>query len=265
MDQSRRMLTFFGKNDTAIAAHNCEIVRLNNNNTETPIPFGEILPDDSLEIKGVRQQNQYILADKIRNCTKMGNFDVAFRDTILTIDYEAGTLTVSGRPEIILTDSSTFVGGSVTHSYAYDNQVGGSQPQFANAGKQTYQYTYSYSRDTSLTFDDLVVGNVVEVRANIVDSATLLAVYIKVANCQEKPQQCIQFTAPLESVDASAKIVTWQGYTWVGFVCKGSKLFAADGTELTLADFAVGENVAIKGLPLTGDTLKVCQMEKVAE
>ncbi|MCX6827667.1 MAG: hypothetical protein NT002_00035 [candidate division Zixibacteria bacterium] len=264
-DQNRRMLTFNGISDTVIAAHNCEIVRLNNNNSEAPIPFGDIQPDDSVEIKGVRQQNKYVLAHKIRNCTRMGNFDLSFRDTILTIDYDAMTFTVSNRSETIMADSNTIIRGTLTRRIAYDDHINGETPGSGTAGKLINQYMYS-AQDTTLNFADLTIGNVVEIRANILDSVTLLALYIHVANCQDKPQQCTQFTAPLASVDIAAKIVTWEGYNWTGLVCKGTQLLAADGTtELTLADFAVGEMVAVKGLPLVGDTLKVCKMEKAAE
>jgi hypothetical protein len=262
-DQSRRMLTFNGKSDTVIAAHNCEIVRLNNNN-ETPIPFSDIQPDDSVEIKGVCQQNKYILAYKIRNCTQMGNYDLAFRDTILTIDYDAMTFTVSGRPETITVDSNTIIRGTLTRRIAYDDHIFGETPSNGTAGKLTNQYMYC-AQDTTLSFADLTIGNVVEIRANIIDSVTLLALYIHVANCLDKPQQCTEFTAPLASVDTDARIVTWEGFNWIGLVCKGSKLLATDGTELTLEDFAAGETVMVKGLPLGGDTLKVCKMEKVAE
>jgi hypothetical protein len=255
------MLTFNGISDTVMAAHNCEIVRLNNNNSEAPIPFGDIQPDDSVEIKGVRQQNKYVLAHKIRNCTRMGNFDLSFRDTILTIDYDAMTFTVSNRSETIMIDSNTIIRGTLTRRIAYDDN---GTPGSGTASKLV-RYMY-FAQDTTLSFADLTLGDVIEVRANIIDSLTLLALYIHVANCQDQPQQCTEFTAPLASVDTAAKIVTWQGYNWIGLVCKGTQMLAADGTtELTLADFAVGEMVDVKGLPLSGDTLKVCKMEKAAE
>ncbi|SYZ72549.1 exported hypothetical protein [Candidatus Zixiibacteriota bacterium] len=264
MDQNRLMLTFMGLSDTVIATHNCEIVRLNNTG-ETPIPFSDIHNGDSLKINGVKQQNQYILAYKIQNCTgDCYKYDLAFRDTIISIDYDAMTFTVANRTEVITVDENTEIWGNIVHQYGYDNRVNGDTPPSGGAGKLIYQYQFmSSSRDTTLTFADLTIGDVVEVKADIVDESTLLAVKIKVANCLDQEPQCTQFTAPLASVDVDGKIVTWEGNSWIGLVCKGSQLLAADGTELTLADFAVGENVAVKGLPLTGDTLKVCKMQKV--
>ena len=262
MDQNRLMLVFMGMNDTVVAAHNCEIVRLNNTG-ETPIPFTDIHNGDSLKINGVKQQNQYILAYKIQNYTgECFNYDLSFRDTIISIDYDAQTFTVANRSEVITIDENTAIWGTITHQIGYDNHINGDTPGSGSTGKMIYQFMSS-AKDTTLTFADLAIGDVVEIKANVVDEATLLAVKIKIANCLDPQQVCTQFTAPLASVDVDAKIVTWEGTAWIGLVCKGSQLLAADGTELTLADFAPGENVAVKGLPLTGDTLKVCKMQKV--
>jgi hypothetical protein len=260
MDQNTLMLTFKGRSDTVIAAHNCEIVRFNNGR-EVPIPFSDICPGDSLEVRGAKLQNHYILAHRIRNFMGEGRYDLAIRDTIISIDYNALSFYVSSRPEAILVDSNTVIWGTVTYRWNYSNQINGDNPSSGNAGKMNYQ-VMSFSRDTLLTFADLAEGDVIELRVNIIDSATLLAVSIKVANCQDPTPKCSQFTAALSTIDTEARIVTFDGLNWIGFVCKGTRLFAADGTELTLADFAVGETVNVKGLSLTGDTLKVCLMEK---
>jgi hypothetical protein len=259
-DQNSLMLTFNGCHDTVVAYHNCEIVRFNNDR-EVPIPFSDICPGDSLEVRGIKAQNQYVLAHRIRNYTGEGRYDLAIRDTIISIDYDGLLFYISGRSEVILVDSNTVIWGTVPYKYSFSNQVNGDNPSFGGAGKMNYQYM-TYSRDTLLAFSDLSAGDVIELRANIVDETTLLAVMIKVANCQDPEPTCSKFTAPLASIDTEARIVTFEGYDWIGLLCKGTRLLAVDGTELTLEDFVVGDIVDVKGYPLTEDTLKVCLLQK---
>ncbi|NMC43995.1 MAG: hypothetical protein GYA46_08745 [candidate division Zixibacteria bacterium] len=258
--QSQRMLTFDGRPDTVVAAHNCVIVRLLNDQ-ETPVPFVDIQPGDTMQVSGTAQQNGYIIATRLRICTPgTGQYDLAFRDTIVAIDYAAGSFTVAGRTETILVDSATLIWGNIITRHQgtgneYQNQeMAGSGCAKANPGY------YTTSRDTILTLTDLAVGDVVEIKANIVDEATLLAVKIKLANCTEKI--CVTFTAALASVDVEASLVTFDGYDWTGQVCKNAVLLGLDGEPLTLADFAVGEWVAVKGFPVDETTLKICEMAK---
>jgi hypothetical protein len=259
-DQSQRMLTFAGRSDTVIAAHTCQIVRLLNDQ-ETPVPFADIQPGDSLQVNGVLQQNGDVLATRLRICSPGdGQYDLAFRDTIVAINYAAGSFTVAGRLETITVDDATLIWGNIItrhpgSSNQYQNQemVGGGCAK-ANPG------FYTTSNDTILALTDLAVGDVVEVKANIVDETTLLAVKIKLANCHQK--ECVVFTAALASVDVEAATVTFDGYDWSGVVCKNALLTGLDGEPLTLADFAAGEWVTVKGFPLDETTLKICEMEK---
>lgn len=261
MDQNRRMVTFNGRSDTVIAAHNCEIVRLNNEN-ESPIPFSEIKPGDTMNVYGERQQNGYIVAYQLRiYCGGCMQYDLAFRDTIVAIDYAAGTFTVAGRTETIMIDANTFIWGNVIIRHAGDNSRYQNQgTTTGGAAKENPGYCTS-THDTILVLTDLAPGDVVEVRADIVDEATLLAARIKLANSGYK--ECIEFNAMLATVDVDGRIVTFDAYTWIGTVCKGARLIGLDGEVLTLVDFAAGEWVAVKGFPVTDDTLRVCQMEKI--
>jgi len=254
-NQSERMLTFAGCPDTVIAAHECVIVRLNNEQ-ETPIPFEEIQPGDSVQVNGVRMQNGSVMAHRIRICE---SWDVAFRDTITSIDYSSGTFTVAGRPEVITTDSATVISGNHITRHEWNRY----QNREQSAGcllRQNPEY-YTTSRTEPLVFTDLEVGDVVEVRADIVDESTLLAVMVKVANCNDK--QCTTFSAALATIDVDARTVTFDGLDWLGTVCNGARLIGLDGEELTLADFAVGDYVAVKGFPVDDQTLKICEMVKI--
>lgn len=259
-NQSQRMLTFAGRSDTVIAAHNCLIVRFLNDQ-ETPVPFVDIQSGDSVQVNGTAQQEGIVLATRLRICTPgTGQYDLAFRDTIVAIDYAAGSFTVAGRTETILVDDGTLIWGNIITRHQgsgneYQNQeMTGTGCAKANPGF----YTTSY--DTILALTDLAVGDVVEIKANVVDDATLLAVKIKLANCDQKV--CVEFTAALASVDVATSTVTFDGFDWTGQVCKNALLVGLDGEPLTLADFAAGEWVAVKGFPLDETTLKICEMTK---
>jgi hypothetical protein len=84
---------------------------------------------------------------------------------------------------------------------------------------------------------------------------------VKVANCNDK--QCTTFSAALATIDVDARTVTFDGLDWLGTVCNGARLIGLDGEELTLADFAVGDYVAVKGFPVDDQTLKICEMVKI--
>lgn len=254
-DQNRLMLTFIGQPDTVVAAHNCQIVRLNNGQ-DTPIPFSEIHPGDSVDVHGTRQQNQNVIANRLQLCEDgAGCYDVSFRDTILAIDYANNSFTVKGRTETITVDANTVIWGQISYSREQISLGDGSGPAYQEKEGKGFG-----RHDTTLAFSDLVAGDVVEVKANVVSPGILLALRIKVANCGQHP--CLEFRSYLASVDVAAKIVTFTDQTWIGWVCQGAKLTGLSDETLTLADFAVGDYVNVKGYETTGDTLRICQMSK---
>lgn len=257
-DQYRQMLTFVGQPDTVVAAQNCQIVRLNNGQ-DTPIPFSEIHPGDSVDVNGTRQQSCYVIASRLQLCQDdTGCYDVAFSDTILTIDYANNSFTVKGRTEVIIVDSNTVIWKQIFF-FRGPNGLGDGTEE-----RDRYQSEGGKNggrRDTTLAFSDLAVGDVVEVEANIVSPDTLLALSIKIANCgQWRP--FLEFRSYLASVDLAAKTVTFTDQTWIGWVCEDAELTGLLDETLTLADFAVGDYVSVKGFATTGDTLKIRQMSK---
>lgn len=261
-EQSMMMLTFHGCSDTVIAAHNCAIVRLKND-TEAPIPFVDIVPGDSANMYGVRMQNGYVNAYKIQICCDSNCiYDLAFRDTITAIDYGAGTFSVAQHTETIHADSNTYIWVNNPYRYNNLNQEGNESSSGGGTAKISPEGDH-HGGATVLTFADLQVGDVVEVKANIIDPTALLALKIKVANCPDPDVNYVDFEANLASVDTESNTVTWVGFPWLGLVCKGTSLIGADGESLTLDDFTPGENVYVKGHPLEADSLKVCEMRKL--
>jgi hypothetical protein len=257
-DQNRQRLTFVGQPDTVVAAQNCQIVRLNNGQ-DTPIPFSEIHPGDSVNVQGNRQQGKNVAANRLQLCPDdTGCYDIDFRDTILTIDYANSSFTVKGRTEVITVDVNTVIWGQIIffRGNALDDGSGEGfqyQVEEKNGGRGR--------RDTTLAFSDLTVGDVVEVEANIVSPDTLLALTIKIANCgQWRP--FLEFRSYLASVDVAAKTITFTDQTWIGWVCEDAELTGLSDETLTLADFAAGDYVKVKGFAATGDTLRIVQMSK---
>lgn len=262
-DENSRMLTFYGLPDTVIALQNCQIVRLNNDN-DTPIPFSDIHHGDSLQVSGVRQQHNYVYAHRIRiHCdTCPGNYDLAFRDTIITIDYDAASFTVVGRTENIVVDENTVIWGVIPNNIDNDGHIGD-----AGSSGSTSKLVWNRNgseNDTIYTFSELSLGDIVEVKVKIVDENTLLAVKIRIAsNYSYNYSTCENFEANLASIDVDARVVTFEGLAWIGMICNGSLLTGVEGATLTLADFSIGDFVAVKGIPYSGDTLKICEMQLV--
>jgi len=259
-EQSRRMIMFQDRPDTVMVQQNCEFAR-NCFGFQFQLQFSDIKPGDSLQVQGERRQDGYLHAHRVRICPTDpgGRWDISFKDTIAAIDYELGTFTVANRPELITTDEETKIWGSTLIILPPANRPidnGG-----ASLGYQDGQQPLH--TDTALQFTDLAVGDPVMVHALYVDEFTLLAACIRLTDCPEIKKKCVEFVDQLATVDPDTRIVTFVGQSWTGEVCPGAQLLGPEGEELTLADFTAGETVAVKGFPVTEDTLRISKMEKV--
>lgn len=258
IDPDQMMLTFVDYTEIAVADEETEIFTMQQG-VEVPVTFDYIKIGDSVQVCGTYQDNGYILANKIRVYleSECPDYDLSFRDYITAIDYDAGTFTVSERTETITTDDATVVWGVDGGKVEFDTQEAsvnyGTGAKVVVGSVPTYNYV-------EYAFTDLKVGDLVEVKANVVNSSTLLAVSIKLAGSNF--QDCVEFDAVIASLDCGTRIVTFEDFNWIGWVCPGAILTASDGTTLDLCDFAVGDNVAVKGLPIEGDSLKICVMEQ---
>ncbi len=259
VNRERLMLTFEGKPDSVIANRNCQITRLNGNE-EAPVPFSEIHPGDSVGFYGERTQSGYIYAKRLQICTPGdGGYEVAIRAEITGIDYAANTFTVAERAETITVDENTVI-WTVTVNLGEGNVDQGSRQQDGQAlsgGDHYRNETF-----TVVPFADLKVGDVIELRANVVDEATLYAAKIKLtADCQSI---CVTFSSYIASIDIDTRIVTYQDQAWISAVCPGAKIYSLDGADITLADLAVGDYVSVKGYPLDETNLKTSLIAVIA-
>jgi hypothetical protein len=256
-DMNTHMLTFYGTNDTAFAAQNCEIVRLNNGN-ESPIPFEDIKSGDSMKVFATCTQNNYMYAHKLRVYEECISYDVAIRDTISSIDYAEGTFTVNGRTEIITTDENTLIWGCNIYRQYFGREQMNGPGEDPTAFKPFPDSFVNKGRDTLILFTDLQVGDIVEVRANIVDESTLLAGIIKLAG--ENFKKCVEIVDAIASIDYETRAITFESVDWTGTICKGAKLLNVDGDAILLTDFVAGDLVWAKGIPIDETELQICQM-----
>ncbi len=265
IDQNSRMLTFFGRPDTVIALNDCEIVRLNNGQ-EIPIPFEDVGPGDSVQCCINRIENNYMYAHRIRVYSEgeCQPYEVAFRDTIATIDYQAQTFTVVGRSEEIRVDEYTIIWSQTTSPLRHRNNnnkrnlTGGTSGFSGKASPTTF--TTIGTNNLELSFTDLEEGDIVEVKADIIDESTLLAVVIMVAEESYKEKRCVEFTATLASIDCEIRTVTFEEQDYTGVVCESAVLTDAAGEPLALCDFSVGQTVYVKGFVMENGDWKICVM-----
>ncbi len=262
MDRDRLRLTLRDCSDTVLFDQNCACVR-QTKQLEIRSQLGELKVGDSVHITGSRGPNGYVYAHHFRICTSdpTGRWDIAFKDTIATINYAEGTFTVVNRPELIVTDANTVIRGILTRI----TPEGNNQNRMVDASAAgPYQWGQTFV-DTLLLFTDLEESDVVQIHAVYLDSTTLLATCITLVNCaQVEQKKCVEFTDTIREINYASRSVTFSTASWIGTVCNGALLTSPDGAPLTLMDFLAGDRVAVKGFPVTEDSLRICVMTKVA-
>lgn len=262
-DAIERKLTFYGIPDIVYAPETCVIFAMESG-TEIILSFADIQVDDSVKVCGVRQDDNSVLANRIRIYGECDSdpCDLHFRDTIVSIDYALGTFSVAGRSELIAIDENTLIWGNILEQVP--GGLEGSSSVIDDGlsfGKARPDANYHYrARDTLYEFTDLAVGDIVEIGADIIDSETLLARSIKLVDCQVKI--CAEFSANIATLDCGTRAITFEGLNWIGEVCPGAELLDIDGDPILLCDFSAGDYVTVKGFPQEGDALFICSMIK---
>lgn len=265
IDVDARALTFVESEYVVTVPEDCPIVAVQGGE-ETDLTFADLKVGDYVKVCAV-VQGDIVTAHKV--VVYLGGdcegFDLIWQDSIATIDYAAGTFTVYGRDETITIDANTVIWGKIpyqngTGNEGYVEKDPANNGSFKDDGGDQFRLRERNAVDTIYAFTDLQPGWVLEIKANIVDENTLAAFDIKVLGCNY--QHAESFTDYLVAVDLDNSVVTFQTEAWIGSVCQGASLLDAEGNELTLADFAAGDYVAVKGVALTDDTLRVCELVK---
>jgi len=259
IDSEGRLLNLEGIEYAVSVPQEC-LVALVEGGEVTPIMFGDIEIGDWLKVCGLLQDDGSVTAKKIVVYVEgeCDGYDLAFRDSISTINYAAGSFTVYGRNETVMIDGNTVITIKVL-----DRRSPGIAA--ADDGALLVQPNddltlHSQAIDSLLEFTDLGVGMTLEVKADIVDPTTLLAVKINVAARAFMPS--LEFTDYLASLDGPNRLATFESELRVGYVCPGALLLDSDGETLSLADFAAGDLVDVKSVLLATDTLKISEMIK---
>lgn len=254
IDPASRTLTFTTNDETVTAAIDAEIVRKGNGN-ETPILFDDILVGDSVEVRGERQPEGTILADRIRVRVDDDDDDgdVEFHSVITGIDLIDSTFTVRDRPEIIHVTPTTRILGRTRGSHNALPAHDGDDDDNSGPGD-------AKSGDTTISFEALMVGDSVEVDALIIDSATLQATEVELEDRANDDVNQVEFKDHLASVDVAGRTVTFDSQTWIGVVDESADLQDLNDKSVTLDAFMAGQLVEVRGSAGTGDTLWISRM-----
>ena len=265
IDATALTLTFEESEYVVTVPEDCPVVAVQYG-VETPLTFADLAVGNFVKVCAV-VQGDAVIANKV--VVYLGGecegFDLIWQDSIATIDYAAGTFTVFGRTETIVIDENTVIWGKIPYNNGpyggndKDPVITGSSDASTDDPSQE-RNRYRNAVDTIYSFTDLQPGWILEIKANIVDENTLAAFDIKVLGCNY--QNAERFVDYLATVDVDNQVVTFQTEAWIGSVCNGASLLDIDGNVLTLADFAAGDYVAVKGVALTEDTLRVCELIK---
>ncbi|MCC6963993.1 MAG: hypothetical protein IT585_12130 [candidate division Zixibacteria bacterium] len=250
IDADARTITFVNNPTLINVMAGAEIV---NHDLQIAINLNDIVPGDSVEIRGTNQPNGSVLANRVRLRVTDGaeDADVEFKGAITSIDYTGSALTVSGRSETIVVTSTTQIFAKLDHSeHSFGKRGHGEDDGFV-AG-----------RDTAIAFTSLQVGDSVEVHADIVNATTLRAVTIEVEDFLFGEPVDVQFKAAIAAIDAGSRTVTFVGQSWQGTVSATAVLTGLNNEPLSLADFPIGQLVEVKGFPGTGTELTIVRMHK---
>lgn len=266
IDYDQRVLTFDEPDYAVIVPEECPIAQVQDGE-RIDITFGDLAAGGFVKVCALVLEDGTVEARLVilyPGGVGIG-YDVCFQDTLATIDYGAGTFTVKGRTETLTIDENTVIWGKLPYNYSPaegNSKDGFSSGSMDNEGDQPYLNQNRQAVDTFFTFTDLQPGYLLEIKANLVDETALLAVEIKVLGCNWR--QSVQFEDYIATINYETGEVAFDGNDWIGTICPGAALLDAEGGTLTLEDFASGDYVLVKGVPLPEEGfLKICAMTRM--
>lgn len=260
IDPDLRTMTLVGNALLINVAANAEIVQ-KHSGVETVIDLSDISPGDSVDIRGNMQVDGTLLADRVRVRAGEGFLaDVEFHGTVTEINYADFWFTVDTRTEKILVDSNTSIfvkGGSDPNGGIVAKRGGGDDDGDDDDGDDDDGTLPVY-----FDFEDILVGDSLEVHANVVNDSTLRAVAIEIEDGAMVDDMQVEVKDFLATVDVEARTITLAGQEWIGVVDENADLRGLNDEPLTLADFSAGELVEVKGHLQSDGTVLVTRMHK---
>jgi hypothetical protein len=252
-DAATRTFTFEENAETVIVTETAEIRRHFETSPSVDITFEDISQGEFIRIRGNRQENGSVLADRVDVPDNDDNDDgdVEFHSVITSIDLVDSTITVSARAESILVDANTRIYGHVSGRSANATHDGDGDDGAGDADN---------GRDTVVSFESLSVGDSVEIHALVVDASTLLATRIELEDDMDDNED-IEFKDTLATVNETTRIVSFQNQSWIGVVDENAELRNLADQIVGLDAFDTDQLVEVKGLPRMGDTLLIVRME----
>lgn len=180
VDVVLRKLTFTTNNEIVFAASDAEIVRKNGGN-DTPISFGDIVVGDSVEVRGNRQPDNSVLANRIRVKAEDNGAELEFGGRVSTINATARTLTLGGSPATI----NVLANADITN---HDLQV-------------------------QIDLSEIVVGDSVEIRGTSQPNGSVLADRVRLRKTDGMEDADLEFKATITGIDYSNRTFTVSGRT----------------------------------------------------
>ena len=260
VDAAARTITLQNNATLINVAANAEVVQ-KVSGMETPIELSDLSPGDSLDVRGDMQTDGSLLADRVRLRMSDDNddfvADTEFKSTITSIDYTAGTLTVASRTETITTDANTFIymsddiAGDDGHGNTPAGKMGPGSDDDGPDGHRTRM---------AIQFTDLVVGDTIEVHANVVDANTLYAVAIELEDGAFEANLEVEFKGVIATLDLGTRTVTFNNSSLTGVVVDNADLQNLADMPIGLDGFSVGTLVEVKGFKTGDQTFDIVRM-----
>ena len=198
IDVASRRLTFTSNSEIVFAAPDADIVRRNGGN-ETPIAFSDIVVGDSVEVRGNRQPDNSVLADRIRVKSEDNGAEVEIGGRVATLDAGARTMTL----------------------------VGNSTPINVLPNAEVMNHDLQVQIDLS----EITVGDSVEVRGTMQQDGSLTADRVRLRKNESAEDADLEFKATITAIDynAGSFTVSSRGET---ILVDGSTIIFAHLSEL---------------------------------
>lgn len=252
IDAIARTLTLRNNPTLYQIAPNAEVVQ-KISGTETPIDLDDIVPGDSVDVRGNAQANGSVLVDRLRLRVGFDDdfaSDLEFKGEITAIDYNGSTFSVDSRPGVISVNANTFIFVKVDFNDTVSSTAKRNGESADTRLKQRIQFT------------DLVAGDTVEVYANVTGLNTYYAVAVELEDGAFENEQEVEFKSVLASVDANTRVVTFTTQSWIGNVHPEAALTGLNNETLLLSAFSAGQIVEVRGFAQANGDLMITEMKR---